>query len=70
MYLGWFDDTKSKPVREKIADAVQHYRDKLGQEPRLVLVNEADAVEYEGVEVRVSQYIRPNVFFVGVERVD
>jgi hypothetical protein len=66
-YLGWFDDTKGKPMSEKIADAAERYRQKIGQEPTVALVNTGSVIEYEGLEVRGVDYVRPNNVWVGGE---
>ncbi len=65
MFLGWFDDTRGKPVGDKLQEAVERYQQKFGELPDLCLVNARDAVGYPGVEVRVVEYVRPNHFWVG-----
>jgi hypothetical protein len=65
MFLGWFDDTRKKDPSEKIAEAVERYVSKYGEQPTLCLVNEADMTTYAGVEVKATSYIRPNHFWVG-----
>jgi hypothetical protein len=67
MFLGWFDDSKKKPPAEKIEEAVERYIAKFGEAPTVCLVNEADATQYRGLEVRVAPYVRPNHFWVGRE---
>lgn len=65
MFLGWFDDTPKKNVEQKLEEAMQHYLSKFGETPNICLVNSADATHYEGLEVRVADYVRPNHFWVG-----
>jgi hypothetical protein len=65
MFLGWYDDTRKKDVREKIEEAVERYIIKYGDNPDLCLVNEADATSFEGLEVRVVSFVRPNHFWIG-----
>jgi hypothetical protein len=67
MFLGWFDDTRKKDAKEKLAEAIEHYLAKYGEQPTLCLVNAADATSYDGVEVRVAEFVRPNHFWVGRE---
>ena len=67
MFLGWFDDTPKKGVAEKIQEAVERYIEKFGEEPSLCLVNAADVVAYNGLEVKPVEYVRPNHFWVGRE---
>jgi hypothetical protein len=65
MFLGWYDDTRKKDPREKIEEAVERYIAKFGSHPDLCLVNAADLTQYDGVEVKAVDYIRPNHFWVG-----
>jgi hypothetical protein len=65
MFLGWFDDTPKKSVAQKLAEAVERYVDKFGEAPNLCLVNSANLTTYDGLEVRVADYVRPNHFWVG-----
>ncbi len=65
MFLGWFDDTPKKSVMQKLEEAVERYVDKFGEAPNLCLVNATNATTYDGLEVRVADYVRPNHFWVG-----
>ena len=67
MFLGWFDDTRKKDPGEKIAEAVQRYVAKYGEQPTMCLVNEADMATLDGLEVKSAPFIRPNHFWVGKE---
>jgi hypothetical protein len=65
MFLGWFDDTPKKSISQKLAEAVERYEEKFGETPSLCLVNANNATTYDGLEVRVADYVRPNHFWVG-----
>ena len=65
MFMGWFDDTKKKDPKEKLEEAIQYYIAKFGTRPTLCLVNAEDATTYDGIEVKVVEYVRPNHFWVG-----
>jgi hypothetical protein len=65
MYLGWYDPDKKKKTARKLAEAVERYTEKYGKSPAVVLVNEADAMDYPDIEVRVVGHVAPNTFFVG-----
>jgi len=65
MFLGWFDDTRKKVPHEKIEEAVERYIAKFGTHPNLCLLNAADATKFDGMEVKVVDYVRPNHFWVG-----
>ena len=65
MFLGWFDDTRKKDPREKIEEAVERYVAKFGDQPELCLLNAADVTKFDGLEIKVVDYVRPNHFWVG-----
>ena len=65
MYLGWFDDDRKKTPKIKIEEAVERYVAKFGDKPTLCLLNQADLTSYDGLEVKVVSYVRPNHFWVG-----
>jgi hypothetical protein len=67
MYLGWYDDNGKKTTAEKIAEACAAYVTRFGTRPNIVLVNEAERVEVEGLTIRVEKYIRRNNFWIGYE---
>ncbi len=67
MFLLWFDDTKKKPVEEKILEGVQRYVERFGQTPNVCLVNPGEAVQANGITVRPTAYVRPNNYWLGVE---
>lgn len=65
MFLGWFDDTRKKDSHDKIEEAIERYTAKFGTAPNLCLLNAADNTPYEGLEIKVVDYVRPNHFWVG-----
>jgi hypothetical protein len=67
MYLLWYDDTAKKATRVKIEEAINAYTDRFKTRPNVVLVNEDDRAEIQGVLVRTEGYIRRNNFWVGWE---
>ncbi|HEX9441887.1 MAG TPA: hypothetical protein VGJ87_03535 [Roseiflexaceae bacterium] len=67
MYLLWYDDTAKKATRVKIEEAINAYTDRFKTRPNVVLVNEDDRAEIQGVLVRSEGYIRRNNFWVGWE---
>jgi hypothetical protein len=69
MYLGWYDPDKKKPAARKLADAIARYEQKWGRKPAVALVNAADAIETDDLEIRVVPHVAPNTFFVGEDEV-
>lgn len=67
MYLFWYDDNTKKPTTIKIEEAIAAYTDRFKSRPNVVLVNEADRADIQGVLVRSEGYIRRNNFWVGWE---
>jgi hypothetical protein len=66
----WYDDNPKVTVSQKIAEAIEAYTSRFrGTTPNLVLVNEADVVSVDGIEVRGVSTIRRNTIWVGHERV-
>jgi hypothetical protein len=65
MFLGWFDDTRKKDPHEKIEEAIERYVAKFGLNPEICLLNAADITQYDGLEIKVVDYVRPNHFWVG-----
>lgn len=68
-FLMWYDDNPKIPTHEKIEEALEAFvKSKRWRErPNLVLVNEADVVDYEDITVRPVPHIRRNTFWVGYE---
>jgi hypothetical protein len=67
MYLWWFDDNPKKTAKDKIEEAIAAYMERSRLRPNVVLVNEADRAEVQGVTVRSENYIRRSNFWVGWE---
>jgi hypothetical protein len=67
MYLWWFDDNPKKTAKDKIEEAIAAYIQRSRLRPNVVLVNEADRAEVQGVTVRSENYIRRSNFWVGWE---
>ena len=73
MFLGWYDPTKKKPAREKLAEAMERYAEKFGAAPETCLTSVADAEELgadkkaPNLSVRGVSYIPRWTFYVGVE---
>lgn len=67
MYLWWFDDNPKKTAANKIEEAVAAYVERSRTRPNVVLVNEADQIDIQGITVRSESYIRRNNFWVGWE---
>jgi hypothetical protein len=65
MYLGWFDDDRKKTTHAKIEEAFERYVSKFGDAPTHCLCNAADAIDYDGLEIKVVQYVPRNHFWIG-----
>ncbi|NJM07151.1 hypothetical protein HC891_14655 [Candidatus Gracilibacteria bacterium] len=69
-FLMWYDDNPKLTVNQKIAEAIAAYTSRFrGTTPNVVLVNEAEVVSIDGVEVRGVNTIRRNNIWVGYERI-
>ncbi len=66
-YLMWLDDTRNRSVADKIAGGCAAYRERFGVAPTVVLVNERDRVEIEGMRVEARQTVQANQFWLGQE---
>jgi hypothetical protein len=64
-YLMWYDDNPKVPLLHKIEDAIAAYTRRFAVEPNVVLVNETQAADFQGVAVRAVDYVRCNTFWVG-----
>ena len=67
MFLLWYDDTKKKPVEEKILEGVQRYIYRFGETPNVCLVHPSETVQASGMVIRQASYVRPNYYWIGVE---
>lgn len=69
----WFDRDHRRPLRERITRAVDYYRSKYGLDPNLLFlhpktVGEESIGRLGQVEVRTSQTVLPDHFWIGVVR--
>lgn len=65
-FLMWYDDNPKLATKHKIAAAIEAYIQRFdGLQPNLVLVNEAELVQHDGVEVRGVTTVRRNNVWVG-----
>jgi hypothetical protein len=66
----WFDDDAKRPLNDKVARAVEHYKTKYGATPTVCFVNPAmlkDAPEAAGgVQLRPARMVLVNHFWIGV----
>lgn len=67
MYMMWFDDSAKKAATLKIEEAIAAYVRHFKAAPNVVLVNERDQVEVDGILVRAESYVRRDNFWVGWE---
>lgn len=63
-YFGWADSGK-RSVEDKIADALEEYRERFGRDARVVLVHPDNLTAYPDVEVRAVSYLQRQDFLVG-----
>ncbi len=79
----WFDNDKQADLNIKVKRAVTYYQKKYGQKPNLCFVNPCmltigsnggssgkatTAKKTGGVEIRESQSMLPNHFWIGINR--
>jgi hypothetical protein len=70
----WFDNDKQADLRSKIERAAAYYRDKYGKMPNLCFVHAGSQVaenhltNSQGVEIRTSNTMLPNHFWIGINR--
>jgi hypothetical protein len=66
----WFDDDAKRPLKDKVARAVEHYKTKYGAAPTVCFVNPSmlkDAPEAAGgVQLRPARMVLVNHFWIGV----
>jgi hypothetical protein len=73
MFLGWQDTDRKKSPERKVAEALERYREKFGEEPEAVLANLEDApaleklAEQRQLQLRAVSYIPKFTFYVGIE---
>lgn len=78
MYLGWYDPDKKKPVRQKLAEAVERYGEKFSRTPQCCLTSpeeERDLREptrkHPGelpIAVRGMNYVARHTFYIGEDQ--
>ena len=68
----WFDNDKNTDTAAKIQRASAYYKDKYGKAPNLCFVHPATMPEVlndtGGVEVRTSNTMLPNHYWIGINR--
>jgi len=79
----WFDNDKQSDLKVKVTRAVTYYQKKYGQKPNLCFVNpcmirisgnggstetNGGTLQTGGVEIRESQSMLPNHFWLGINR--
>ena len=73
MFLGWYDPDKKKPAREKVADAVERYRERFGGDPTTCMTGTIDAAELDrdaaafDLIIAERSFIPRFTFYVGIE---
>lgn len=71
--LLWFDNTKGKPLVEKIEDAAARYQHKFGVRPNRAFVHPSDmpaepaAIEAKGIVIETKHTIMPKHIWIGVD---
>ncbi len=67
--LLWFDDSPTRPMADKIGNAVQRYQQKYGHPPDVCYVHPGhleQESQVEGVKVLPAQTVLPFHFWLGV----
>lgn len=70
MFLIWFDNDRKRPLRAKVAAAVERYQERFGDAPELVLLNPTQAGVDDaiaGIPVRATPLVSPDYLYVGKE---
>jgi hypothetical protein len=68
----WFDDDAKRPLSDKVARAVEHYKTKYGATPTVCFVNpsmltaERAPEAAGGVQLRPARMVLVNHFWIGV----
>ena len=67
----WYDDDNKRPLGEKVARAVEHYKTKYGAVPTVCYVNPATLKEggpetSAGVQIRKARNVLADHFWIGV----
>ena len=67
----WYDDDNKRPLSEKVARAVEHYKTKYGAVPTVCYVNPATLKEggpetSAGVQIRKARNVLADHFWIGM----
>ena len=67
----WYDDDRKRPLGEKVARAVEHYKTKYGAVPTVCYVNPATLKEggpeaSAGVQIRKARNVLADHFWIGM----
>lgn len=67
----WYDDDNKRPLGEKVARAVEHYKNKYGAVPTVCYVNPATLKDGSpetsaGVHIRKARNVLADHFWIGV----
>lgn len=66
----WFDNSDTRPIVDKVIRAADYYHSNYGTRPTLCFVHPtallAGPVQVEGIEVRTTNSVLPNHFWLGV----
>ncbi len=67
----WYDDDHKRPIGEKVARAVEHYKTKYGAVPTVCYVNPATLKEGSpetsaGVQIRKARNVLADHFWIGM----
>lgn len=65
LFLVWYDPDAQRPLGEKIRNASAAYTRRFSAAPNLVLVNVADMIALDEIEVRGERTVQPHHFWVG-----
>jgi hypothetical protein len=64
LFFVWYDDIPTKPVVDKIKEAIAAYVARFEIRPSLVLVNAVDQVNMADVLVQTARTVQPNTFWI------
>jgi hypothetical protein len=65
--LLWYDADAKRPTGQKIDDAVNRYRERLGRAPNCCHVNPAELVEHAAVQVVANPRVVRHHYWIGVD---
>lgn len=69
----WFDGDHKRPLSERIHEAASFYHDKYGDRPNLCFVHprtlhdDGDSVSNDDLQLRTSDSVLPDHFWLGVD---